>query len=144
MSTGTKTDEALAKATPKLSAVEEIKLQGRQLRGGIGEDLAKDSDHFSDQDKQLIKFHGSYQQDDRDVRKNRSKEEGKHYQFMIRCRIPGGRLTASQYLAVDELAGTYANGTLRFTTRQGIQLHGVLKRNLKATIAGINSSLLTT
>ena len=64
--------------------------------------------------------------------------------FMVRCKIPGGRVKADQYLAVDELAGKYANGTLRFTTRQGIQFHGVLKRNLKATIAGINECLLTT
>ena len=64
--------------------------------------------------------------------------------FMVRCKIPGGRLTAGQYLTVDELAGKYANGTLRFTSRQGIQLHGVLKGHLKETIAGINDCLLTT
>src|SRR5262249_50574426 len=64
--------------------------------------------------------------------------------FMVRCKIPGGRLTAAQYLAVDDLAGKYANGTLRLTSRQGIQLHGVLKTDLKETIAGINRCLLTT
>src|SRR5262245_45390183 len=64
--------------------------------------------------------------------------------FMVRCRIPGGQLTAAQYLAIDDLAGQFANGTLRFTTRQGIQLHGVLKSHLKETIAGINATLLTT
>src|SRR5262245_40345245 len=64
--------------------------------------------------------------------------------FMVRCRIPGGRLSARQYLAIDELAGQFANGTLRFTSRQGIQLHGVLKRDLKEAIAAINASLLTT
>jgi sulfite reductase (ferredoxin) len=64
--------------------------------------------------------------------------------FMVRCKMPGGRLTAQQYLAVDDLAGSYANGTLRFTSRQGIQLHGILKGNLKETIAGINACLLTT
>src|SRR5262249_52798144 len=69
---------------------------------------------------------------------------GKHYMFMVRCKIPGGRLTAEQYLAVDTLAGTFANGTLRFTSRQGIQLHGVLKGDLREAIAGINSCLLTT
>src|SRR5207237_3997968 len=69
---------------------------------------------------------------------------GKHYMFMVRCKIPGGRLTAKQYLAVDDLAGTYGNGTLRFTTRQGIQLHGVLKSHLRDTIAGINACLLST
>src|SRR5205085_715241 len=68
----------------------------------------------------------------------------KHYMFMVRCKIPGGRLMAKQYLAIDALAEQYANGTLRFTSRQGIQLHGVLKENLKTTIAGINECLLTT
>src|ERR1700676_924868 len=63
---------------------------------------------------------------------------------MVRCKIPGGRVTADQYLAVDELAGKYANGTVRFTSRQGIQFHGVVKRDLKATISGINECLLTT
>ena len=101
----------------------------------------KDSDHFSEQDKQLLKFHGSYQQEDRDARKARRGEGlGKHYMFMVRCKIPGGRVTADQYLALDELADDYANGTLRITTRQGIQFHGVLKSHLKDTIAGINAT----
>jgi sulfite reductase (ferredoxin) len=129
----------------KLSQVEGQKENSRQLRGTIAEDLAGPGDHFQDVDKNLLKFHGTYQQEDRDARKNRSKAGvGKHYMFMVRCRIPGGRLTADQYLAIDDLAGLFANGTLRFTTRQGIQLHGVLKRDLKATIAGINATLLTT
>jgi sulfite reductase (ferredoxin) len=130
---------------PKRSAVELIKENSRQLRGGIAAELAQGSDHFSDQDKQLIKFHGSYQQDNRDARKDRHKEgTGKYYMFMVRCKIPGGKVTAAQYLAVDDLAGKYANGTLRITSRQGFQLHGVVKSNLQATIAGINQSLLTT
>jgi sulfite reductase (ferredoxin) len=125
--------------------VEAIKENSRALRGTIGEELQKDSDHFSEQDKQLLKFHGTYQQEDRDARKaRRGAGLGKHYMFMVRCKIPGGRLTAAQYLAVDGLAGAYANGTLRFTTRQGIQLHGVLKGHLKDAIAGINACLLTT
>jgi sulfite reductase (ferredoxin) len=132
-------------APAKRSAVEGIKENSQQLRGRIGLELLDDTDHFSEQDKQLLKFHGTYQQEDRDARKRRSKEGvGKHYMFMVRCKIPGGRLTAKQYLAVDALADAYANGTLRFTTRQGIQLHGVLKKNLKETIAGINRCLLTT
>src|SRR5205807_3519082 len=95
--------------------------------------------------KQMLKFHGSSQQEDRDARKNRRKDGvGKFHLFMVRCKIPGGRLTAKQYLAMDDLAGTHANGTLRFTSRQGIQLHGVLKSNLKETIAGINACLLST
>jgi sulfite reductase (ferredoxin) len=125
--------------------VEPIKENSRQLRGTIAEEIAQDTDHFSEANKQLLKFHGSYQQEDRDARKNRKKDGvGKHYMFMVRCKIPGGRLTADQYLAVDDLAAAYGNGTLRFTTRQGIQLHGVLKNGLKETIAGINQCLLST
>src|SRR5947209_1963159 len=133
-------------APPKPSAVEGMKENSRQLRGTLLEVLQQpDADHFNESDKNLIKFHGTYQQEDRDARKNRSKAGvGKHHMFMVRCKIPGGRLTTDQYLAVDELAGNYANGTVRFTTRQGIQLHGVLKKNLKETIAGINACLLST
>src|SRR5579883_859825 len=122
-------------AVPPRSAVEGIKETSRQLRGTIALELIQDTDHFSEQDKQLLKFHGTYQQEDRDARKARKKDGvGKHHMFMVRCKIPGGRLTAEQYLAVDELADRHANGTLRFTTRQGIQLHGVLKADLKDTI----------
>src|SRR4051794_35488628 len=132
-------------AKPARSGVEVIKESSRALRGTIGDELLRDTDHFSDQDRQLLKFHGTYQQEDRDARKNRRKDGlGKHHMFMVRCKIPGGRLTAQQYLAVDDLAGRYANGTLRFTSRQGIQLHGVLFGDLKKTIAGINECLLTT
>jgi sulfite reductase (ferredoxin) len=129
----------------KRSPVEEHKEHSDNLRGSIAEELVDDTDHFSESNKSLIKFHGTYQQEDRDARKTRAKTGiGKHYMFMVRCRIPGGGLTAAQYLGIDLLAGQYANSTLRFTTRQGIQLHGVLKGNLKATIAGINATLLTT
>jgi sulfite reductase (ferredoxin) len=125
--------------------VEDVKENSCQLRGSILHELQADTDHFNEANKNLLKFHGTYQQEDRDARKNRSKAGvGKHHMFMVRCKIPGGRLTADQYLAVDELAGNHANGTLRFTTRQGIQLHGVLKKDLKDTIAGINSCLLST
>lgn len=127
------------------SAVEVVKEQSRLLRGSIAEVLATHAEQFGEQDKNLIKFHGTYQQEDRDARKNRSRAGvGKHFMFMVRCRIPGGKLTPDQYLAMDDLAGQYANGTLRFTSRQAIQLHGVLKGDLKATIAGINECLLTT
>lgn len=131
--------------TPKLSPVEGMKIASRQLRGTLGEVLASDADHFGEADKNLIKFHGSYQQEDRDARKTRKKDGvGKHYMFMVRCKIPGGRLSAAQYLALDTLASQVANGTLRFTSRQGIQFHGILKDHLKDAIAGINATLLTT
>jgi sulfite reductase (ferredoxin) len=138
-------ETAVPREAVKRSAVEGIKEAGRGLRGTIAEELAAEDDHFTEGNKQLLKFHGSYQQEDRDARKVRKKEGvGKHYMFMVRCKIPGGKLTARQYLAVDDLAGKYANGTLRFTARQGIQLHGVLKSHLQETIAGINACLLTT
>jgi sulfite reductase (ferredoxin) len=129
----------------KRSATEVIKENSRQLRGTLAEELAKDTERFNDQDKQLIKFHGSYQQDNRDARKDRHREgAGKAFEFMVRCKIPGGKVTASQYLAIDDIAEKYANGTIRITSRQGFQMHGVLKSNLKQTIADINHGLLTT
>src|SRR5262249_42515330 len=135
--------EAPAAPPTKRSAVEEIKEASRQLRGTIALELVQDElDHLSEANKQLLKFHGSYQEEDRDARTNRAKVGvGKHYMFMVRGKIPGGKLTADQYLAMDDLAGRYANGTVRLTTRQSIQLHGILKGNLKATIAGINACL---
>jgi sulfite reductase (ferredoxin) len=130
---------------PRRSSVELIKEESRYLRGTIADELAKETTHFQEADHQLLKFHGSYQQDDRDVRKERVKanQEPKYF-FMVRLRIPGGALTAQQYLAVDRLAAEYANHTLRITTRQGFQLHGVLKRNLQETIRGVNEVLLST
>ncbi|OWK46851.1 NADPH-dependent assimilatory sulfite reductase hemoprotein subunit [Fimbriiglobus ruber] len=143
MSTDTTTAPATA---PKLSPVEGIKESSQYLRGTLPEEVAANTDHFSEDAKQLIKFHGSYQQEDRDARKNRPKggATGKAYMMMIRLKLPGGVLSAGQYLAMDDLAGQYANSTLRFTTRQSIQFHGILKSNLKATIAGINEALVTT
>src|SRR5215475_5927722 len=132
-------------ASPARSKVEDVKEASRALRGSIADELSGDVDHFSDGNKDLLKFHGTYQQQDRDARKTRRGDGlGKHYLFMVRCKIPGGRVTADQYLGLDDLADKYANGTLRVTSRQGIQFHGVLKGNLKATIAGINATLLTT
>ncbi|KGM33770.1 NADPH-dependent assimilatory sulfite reductase hemoprotein subunit [Inquilinus limosus] len=132
-------------ATPKLSAVEGVKEQSRFLRGGIAADLLTPGPSVTEESYNLLKFHGSYEQYDRDTATARKKQGlEKEYQFMVRARIPGGRLTAEQYLALDAIADRYSNGTLRITTRQGIQFHGVLKGNLKATIADINHSMLTT
>jgi sulfite reductase beta subunit-like hemoprotein len=132
--------------TPKPpSKVELAKRHGRRLRGTIGETLASDATHFGHDDLQLLKFHGTYQQDDRDQRKAREAEgRDKAYQFMVRVAIPAGAVTAEQYLALDGLADSHADGTLRVTTRQGFQFHGVLKGDLKGTIAEINRTLLTT
>ena len=96
-------------------------------------------DHFVEDDTQFLKSHGVYQQDDRDLRKT-----GKKYIFMVRCRIPGGVLTPAQYLACDDLSARYANNTLRVTSRQGFQFHGVVKGGLRALVKEINDALLGT
>jgi sulfite reductase (ferredoxin) len=130
---------------PKRSGVEILKENSRFLRGNIVAELNDGTDHVSKDSYNLLKFHGTYQQEDRDARKTRDKTGlAKHYMFMVRCKIPGGRVTADQYLALDELAGRYANHTLRLTTRQGIQFHGVLKSQLRPIIHDINQTLLTT
>src|SRR5438046_254962 len=103
----------------KPSALEAIKESSNFLRGRVADELCAPADHFEEESKQLLKFHGTYQQDDRDARKERRKGgAGKSYMFMVRCRIPGGKLTADQYLALDDLAERYANPTLRITSRQ--------------------------
>ncbi len=127
------------------SKVERVKGESRHLRGKIALELAEDTSHFSDEQVHLLKFHGTYQQDDRDARRaQRAAGADKAYQFMVRSRIPGGVVTAAQYLVEDDLAERYGNGTLRITSRQGFQLHGVLKGDLHDTIRAINESLLTT
>ena len=128
------------------SPVERIKSQSRGLRGTIVESLADPhTGALREDDAQLLKLHGSYQQDDRDLREERrlQKLEPAH-SFMIRLRLPGGVCTPQQWLALDAIARQYANGTLRLTTRQSVQFHGVVKRELKATIAAINQALIDT
>jgi len=130
----------------ELSKVEHLKAGSRQLRGTIAEELQSDAE-FSHESEQLLKHHGTYQQDDRDHRKDKNPDgtpKGKQYICMVRTRIPGGKVTAEQFLAELDLCDRYGNGTLRVTTRQGFQLHGVLKRNLKSAIRGINQTMLTT
>jgi sulfite reductase (ferredoxin) len=126
------------------SKVEAAKRSSRHLRGTIAERLASPATHFEHDDLQLLKFHGTYQQDSRDERKARQEGKEKAYSFMVRLAIPAGALKAEQYLAVERIADEYANATLRVTTRQGLQLHGVVKKHLKPTIARINQDLLTT
>lgn len=131
----------------KLSKVEHLKASSRQLRGTLGDELRNELPEFSDDAATLLKHHGSYLQDDRDSRKAKSddgKLKGKQYSCMVRTRIPGGRVSAAQFLAELDLCDRMANGTVRITSRQGFQLHGVLKQDLKATIRAINDSKLTT
>lgn len=132
------------KKTPPESKVEVAKREGRYLRGSIAETLASDATHFEHDDFQLLKFHGTYQQDSRDARRARTAGEEKAYSFMVRVAVPAGAVTAEQYLALEEIADEHGNGSLRLTTRQGFQFHGVLKGDLKATISGVNQKLLTT
>ncbi len=118
----------------KLSKVEGIKERSNYLREPVASELLEDTTHFSEDAVQILKFHGSYQQDNRD---NRVKGQEKDYQMMLRTRSPGGYIPPQLYLALDKLASEYGNHTLRATTRQGFQLHGILKQNLKSAIATI-------
>ncbi len=120
----------------KPSKVEEIKAASRNLRGTLLESLADESTGaIASDDTQVSKFHGLYQQDDRDKRMERRKAKlERAFSFMMRIRAVGGIVTPGQYLTVDELADKHGNGTIRLTTRQAFQLHGVLKGNLKPTI----------
>jgi len=129
----------------KPSKVEAIKLASQYLKTFVQDELADGKSHFTEDAATILKFHGSYQQDDRDLRKT-LKKEGKEqaYQFMVRVRIVGGKLSADQYLACDHLSTTLGNGSLRITTRQEFQLYGVLKRDLATTIRQINETLLST
>jgi sulfite reductase (ferredoxin) len=128
-----------------MADVEKIKKESNQLRGSLRETLAGEASHFEEEDLQVMKFHGIYQQDDRDTRKAKIKaKEDRDWIFMVRSRIPGGALSAGQYLIHDRAASELANNTIRLTSRQGIQLHGVIKGNLKSVIQGINESGITT
>jgi sulfite reductase (ferredoxin) len=128
----------------QVSKVERIKAASNHLRGQIAEELSAPAEPFSEDSAQILKFHGVYQQDDRDRRKEaRARGADKHWQMMIRTRIPGGVVSPEGYLAHDDVARRWGNGTVRITTRQAIQLHGVLKGDLKETIQGISSALMT-
>lgn len=133
-------------STTTRSRNEDLKERSNYLRGTIEQGLDKIvTGALAEDDTQLTKFHGFYQQDDRDLRPERRKKLLEPaYMFMIRVRIPGGHLTPAQWLAMDRIAGDYANGTVRLTTRQAIQFHGVIKNNLKATMQAIDQSLLDT
>ena len=136
----------MAKDKNAPSKVEKAKVAGKLLRGTIDEvlnDTAQDS--FEHDDLQLLKFHGTYQQDDRDLRAERRKEGlGKAFSFMIRIALPGGVVTNSQYLDLDRMADEFANGSIRITTRQAVQFHGVIKGELRETMRQINKSMMTT
>ena len=130
----------------KLSANEGIKTRSNYLRGTIEEGLADlSTGSMSEDDQQLLKFHGTYQQDDRDIRNDRRKHRlEKAYSFMIRIRVPGGVATPHQWIETDRIATQFANGTIKLTTRQAFQFHGIIKTNLKRTIKEINQTAMDT
>ncbi|BAQ60210.1 ferredoxin--sulfite reductase [Geminocystis sp. NIES-3708] len=125
----------------KSSKVEGIKDRSNFLREPIATELQQNTTHFSEDGIQILKFHGSYQQDNRD---NRVKGQEKDYQFMLRTRNPGGFIPPQLYLALENLSEEYGNQTLRVTTRQGYQIHGILKKNLKAVISRIVKNMGST
>lgn len=131
--------------TMSKASVEDIKLESQGLRGQIAEQFADTAlSHVPDDSNVLLKFHGSYQQDDRDLRAKLNKEgKDKAWSFMIRSKMPGGRISSEQWLIHDDLC-TKASGTMRLTNRQGIQLHGVLKGGLKEVIHNVCHSGLST
>ena len=116
------------------SKFEQLKADSQYLRQPLLEELGNDLPNFTDGAVQLLKFHGSYQQDNRD---NRQKGQDKDWQMMLRLRSPAGRIPAALYLAIDELADRLGNGTLRATTRQAFQMHGVRKQHLREVIGTI-------
>ncbi|MBN2744154.1 MAG: assimilatory sulfite reductase (NADPH) hemoprotein subunit [Marinilabiliaceae bacterium] len=130
----------------KPSPVEHIKIKSDYLRGTLVDSLADElTGSISPDDTQVIKFHGSYQQTDRDLDAERKKQRLEPlYSFMIRARVPAGISTPDQWLVFDRLADQYGSGTLKLTTRQAFQWHGILKRDLKKTIQGIHSTLMDT
>ena len=135
----------MAKDKNEPSKVEKAKVAGNLLRGTIDEVLRDgEKDSFEHDDLQLLKFHGTYQQDDRDLRKPRRAEGlGKAYSFMIRVALPGGQVSNAQYLNLDRMADEFANGSIRITTRQAVQFHGVIKTELRETMRQINESMMT-
>ncbi|MEW9697600.1 assimilatory sulfite reductase (NADPH) hemoprotein subunit [Paenibacillus sp. SI8] len=136
----------LSKNSAPHSDVEHIKMRTNYLRGSLAETLLdRITGSIPEDDNRLMKFHGSYMQDDRDLRNERQKQKLEPaYQFMLRVRAAGGIVTPDQWLMMDRVAQKYANGTIRLTTRQSFQLHGVLKWNMKKTIQEVNASLLST
>ncbi|MFN8492948.1 MAG: NADPH-dependent assimilatory sulfite reductase hemoprotein subunit [Caldilineaceae bacterium] len=121
-------------------STETLKAESNGLRGAIPVELYEPTPSFSEDITKLLKFHGIYQQHDRDVRGRNNRK----FNFMVRTKLPGGRLTAQQYLVEDALADQFSQGDFRLTTRQGIQLHGVIKGDLQKTVRALNDILLTT
>src|SRR5260370_31391220 len=129
-----------SEGAPKLARNEGLKEASPALAGTIAETLADPGvERFSDDDYEFLKFHGIYQQDDRDKRKI-----ARHYMLMVRTKFPGGVLSAPQYLTCDRLSDQFGNGTMRITTRQDFQFHGILKANIRQAMNTMNEALIST
>src|SRR5205823_10966460 len=127
-------------APVKLTRNEGLKTNEPLLAGTIPQTLADSAaERFSEDDYEFLKFHGIYQQDDRDKRKT-----GKHYMLMVRTKFPGGVLSPSQYVTCDQIATEFANNTLRITTRQDFQFHGIVKSKIRQSMKKLNDALMST
>lgn len=122
---------------------EQIKIESLGLRGSIPGELQNADAYFTEEAKQLLKFHGIYEQHNRDVR-GKAAHNDENFSCMVRLKLPGGQLTAVQYLAMDDIASEYANDTLRITTRQTFQFHGIIKKELREAVHQMNNALVTT
>ncbi|MGC2167900.1 MAG: NADPH-dependent assimilatory sulfite reductase hemoprotein subunit [Acidimicrobiales bacterium] len=126
------------------SSVEAVKRASGRLRGNLAAELANDAANMSNESEQILKFHGIYSQDNRDVRRERALAgESLEYIFMIRVVVPGGRLTPAQWLGLDEMASALSDGTIRLTTRQAVQFHGVLKGSLQQLASALDQQFLS-
>src|SRR5688500_13892043 len=127
-----------------LSAVEKIKMASDGLRGTLKESLHDElTGSIREDDQALVKFHGMYQQDDRDRREERAEKKlDRLYSFMIRLRLPGGFMTPEQWIATHEIAGNHTTGVIKITTRQTIQLHGIIKSHIRPTLQAFNTIML--
>src|SRR4051794_5417883 len=129
-----------AQPQPKLTRNEGLKENSPLLAGTIAKTLADAAaEKFTEDDYEFLKFHGIYQQDDRDKRKT-----GKQYILMVRTKFPGGVLSGTQYVACDQIATEFANNTLRITTRQDFQFHGIVKSNVRQSMRKLNEALIST
>jgi len=134
----------VSESPTELTAEEGVKLASNLLRGDLLEDLASPAPHLEHRNEHLLKFHGIYAQDNRDVRRERSLAgETLDYIFMIRVAIPGGRLSPDQWLSLDTIAEDLADGTIRLTTRQAVQFHGVVKHGLQPLCAELHAHAMT-
>ena len=132
---------AVQSSPQKRSKLEGIKENSQYLKAPVVQELTLDTNRFNADAIQILKFHGSYQQDNRD---NRVKGQDKDYSMMLRTRCPGGFIPPQLYLTLDKLCDQYGNGTIRATTRQAFQLHGILKSNLRATVGSIIKNMGST